>query len=100
MRRTFGTIALLTALASGQACLAQQQDQQQLQQQQDRQQRDVEQGLTSNAGPYRQDYRTMASDARRNAEKAKTPASKERWLKMAKKWDDLAVQDQHLQSDR
>jgi hypothetical protein len=89
MRRIFGAIALLAALAGGQA-VAQQQDQQQLQQQQDRQQRDVEEGRQTIQNPYRQEYRTMAVEARRNAEQAQDPADKEKWLKLAKAWERLA----------
>ena len=91
MRRTFGMIALLAALASGQACLAPQQDQQQLQQQQDRQQRDLEeQRQPRNDNPRREEYRTMANEARRHAEQAKEPDSKAKWLKTAENWDKLA----------
>ena len=90
MRRTFGLIALLAALGGAQACLAQQSDQQQLQQQQDRQQRDVEQGLLRGDTTFRQDYRVMAFQARRHAEKAKTPEAKAKQLKMADHWDQLA----------
>jgi hypothetical protein len=93
MRRTFGLIVLFAALASGQASLAQQ-DPQQLQQQQDRQQRDVEEGRQRSDGPPRVDYRAMASEARRHAERAKAPASKAQWLKTADNWDQLARADQ------
>ena len=91
MRRTFGMIVLLAAVASGQACLAQQ-DPQPLQQQQDRQQRDVEEGRQQNASPFRANYRAMANEARRKAELAKAPDSKANWLKMADGWDQLALQ--------
>ena len=90
MRRTFAVIVFVAALASGQACLAQQQDQQQLQQQQDRQQRDVEEGRQQNATIRQQEYRSMAAQARRNADQAQDPASKEKWLKMAENWERLS----------
>jgi len=99
MRRTFGMIVLLAALASSQASLAQQ-DPQQLQQQQDRQQRDVEEGRQQNASPFRANYRAMANEARRKAELAKAPDSKAHWLKMADRWDQLALQADQVRPDR
>jgi hypothetical protein len=101
MRRTFGTIALLTALAAASAAMAQQQDAQQLQQQQDRQQWNVERGLQGSADPFRGQYHAMADTARRHAEQAKTPESKARWIKSAAHWDQLALQaDRRPQADR
>jgi hypothetical protein len=90
MRRTFGMIALLGALAGAGACLAQ--DQQTLQAQQDQQQRNVEQGLDQQQSVYpgQQQYRSMAAEARRRAELAQSSAQKTRWLKMAANWDKLA----------
>ena len=99
MRRTFGMIVLLAALASSQASLAQQ-DPQQLQQQQDRQQRDMEEGRQQNASPFRANYRAMANEARRHAERAKAPDSKAHWLKMADNWDQLALQADQVRPDR
>jgi len=91
MRRMLGVIALLAALGSGQACLAQQ-DPQQLQQQQDRQRRDIEQYQPPSESPVRARSRAMADEARRRAANAKTPEAKARWLKTASSWDGLALQ--------
>lgn len=90
MRRTFGLIVLVAALANAQACLAQQ-DTQPSQEQQDWQQQKLEQQQrrTSRLGD---EYRTMAREARRHAEDAKAPDAKSKWLRSAQNWDQLALQ--------
>ena len=103
MRRTFQTIALLAALASAPACLAQQQplqEQQQLQAQHDRQQWDAEQNQNWTNTALGDQYRAMAGEARHQAERAKAADAKAKWLKSAKDWDQLALQAEHLQADR
>lgn len=100
MRRTLGLIAVLAALGSAPAALAQD-DPQQLQQQQDRQQRDVEQYRAPAENAFLPQQRAMADEARRRAAAAKTPEAKDRWLKAASNWDvSRQAEPSRLQADR
>ena len=95
MRRTFGLIVLLTALGSSQASFAQEDPHQRVYEEQKYKQQQVNVAA-------RDEYRGMAGEARRRAERAKTPESKAQLLKMANNWDALANQANRLpyQPDR